>query len=246
MYGWRSRIGLLLPLDNAVIEPEFASLCPEGTSAFAIRLDTTHRPDMPAAGVRASTGFNELDVDVVGYACAETSFLDGEDVNGWLQRGIWETAGRPAVTATTAMATALTALGVRSIAVAAPYPETSMQALTTYLDARSFDVVSAVARDYSTTSPDPRDWWQTNREQPAEAYRLARSADHVDAEAVFIAATNLRTVEVIGELQRDLGKPVVSSNTAMLWWLLRAGGVHEGIPALGALADVALPELVLP
>lgn len=242
MYGWRSRIGLLLPLDNAVIEPEFAGLCPEGTNAFTIRLDTAHRPDMPAAGVRASAGFNELDVDVVGYACAETSFLDGEDVNDWLQRGISETTGRPSVTATTAMATALTALGVRSLAVAAPYPEASMRALTTYLDARAVDVVSAVARDYSTTSKDPRDWWQTNREQPSEAYRLARSADHAAAEAVFIAATNLRSVEIIEQLRRDLGKPVLSSNTAMLWWLLRASGVHDDMPALGALNGVELPE----
>jgi len=38
MYGWKGRIGLLLPHRNTTIEPEFQKMCPEGVSIHAARM----------------------------------------------------------------------------------------------------------------------------------------------------------------------------------------------------------------
>ena len=40
MYGWRAKIGLLVPDTNTTIEPELNRLAPKGVSIFASRLPT--------------------------------------------------------------------------------------------------------------------------------------------------------------------------------------------------------------
>ena len=58
--------------------------------------------------------------------------------------------------------------------------------------------------------------------QPAgAAYRLAR-----DADAIFISCTNFRTIDVLQELEQDLGKPALSANQATVWDLLRLSGIN--------------------
>jgi hypothetical protein len=46
MYGSRGRIGLMLPYDNAVIEPEFARTLPPGVSAHVVRTTKTDRMEL--------------------------------------------------------------------------------------------------------------------------------------------------------------------------------------------------------
>lgn len=231
MYGWRARLGLILPMDNAVLEPELYSLALPGVAAYGVRLLTTDRLQMPDAGVEVSSVFNELGVDAIGYACAETSFLGGVDTNVRVRDGIEAATGSSAVTAIGAMTEALDALGVGSVAIAAPYRASSAAALETYLGNAGLSVTSVVSRDFSTTSTDEREWYETNIQPPTTAYAMARRADGADAEAVVIAATNIRTFEVIAALEADLGKPVISTNTALLWALLqRCGVAPENVP----------------
>ena len=235
MYGWRARLGVILPMDNAVLEPEWSSLALPGVAVYGARLGTAERSRMPGSGVELSEVFNELGVDVVGYACAETSLLGGVDTNVMVRDGIQAATGCPAVTAIGAMTEALDALGVASVAIAAPYRPSSATALEEYLSASGLRVTNVVARDFSDTSDDHREWYATNLQPPSTAYRMAREADHPDAEAVVVAATNLRTFEVIDALEQDLGKPVISTNTALLWALLRRCGVTLPEPSLGRL-----------
>ena len=38
MFGWRGRIGLILPSNNTVMEQEFSMMLPEGVSVHTARL----------------------------------------------------------------------------------------------------------------------------------------------------------------------------------------------------------------
>lgn len=244
-FGWRARVGMILPADNAVLEPEAYRLGIPGVAFHTVRLDTWDRDDMPAAGIRLSAAFGELGVDAVGYACAETSFIGGQDANTAICTGVERAIGRPAVTATGAMVEALAAMGVGSVAVAAPYPQSSAVALQDYLErSGGVTVVSVASEDFSVRSADEREWFETNLQPPATAYRLARAADTADAEAIVIAATNLRSFEVLRHLEMDLGKPVISSNSALLWALLRRCRISEPREDLGQLWKTALRQEV--
>jgi maleate isomerase len=244
-FGWRARIGMILPADNAVLEPEAYRLGIPGVAFHTVRLDTWERDQMPAAGVRLSAAFGELGVDAVGYACAETSFIGGQDANTVICAGVEEAIGRPAVTATGAMVEALSALGVGSVAVAAPYRQSSADALQEYLErSGGVTVVSVATEDFSMRSADDREWFETNLQPPSTAYRLARAADNPDAEAIVVAATNLRSLEILRPLEADLGKPVISSNSALLWALLRRCRVSESRDDLGRLWQTDRPQEV--
>jgi len=56
-----------------------------------------------------------------------------------------------------------------------------------------------------------------------------------EADAVFISCTSVRTFEIIAPLERDLGKPVISSNQATIWHALRKTGIRDTIEGYGRL-----------
>jgi maleate cis-trans isomerase len=66
-------------------------------------------------------------------------------------------------------------------------------------------------------------------------YKLSRKANTDDADAMFISCTGLHVMGIIEILERDLGKPVVTSNQATLWAALKKLGIHERIEGLGKL-----------
>jgi len=68
-----------------------------------------------------------------------------------------------------------------------------------------------------------------------QAYRLARLVDADEAEAVFLSGTGMPTVTVLEMLEQDLGKPVISSASAMMWHALRLAGVGQPISGYGRL-----------
>jgi maleate cis-trans isomerase len=72
-------------------------------------------------------------------------------------------------------------------------------------------------------------------ESEERAAELARQADTPEAQAVLISGTGLPTVGVLERLERELGKPVVSSNQACLWRALRLAGVGEPVTGFGRL-----------
>ncbi|TRM84464.1 maleate cis-trans isomerase, partial [Sulfolobus sp. E3] len=47
----------------------------------------------------------------------------------------------------------------------------------------------------------------------------AKSTNKYDA--LFISCTNWRTFEIIDKLEKELNKPVISSNSATLWDIVR-------------------------
>jgi maleate cis-trans isomerase len=67
------------------------------------------------------------------------------------------------------------------------------------------------------------------------AYALGRAADAKDADALLISGTGLPTAGVVERLERDLAKPVVTSQTATLWKALRVLRVDAPVKGYGRL-----------
>lgn len=53
------------------------------------------------------------------------------------------------------------------------------------------------------------------------AYNIARRLRHRKADVISISCTNFRTIEIIERLEKELGKPAISSNTATLWPIMK-------------------------
>jgi maleate isomerase len=62
------------------------------------------------------------------------------------------------------------------------------------------------------------------------------------AEALFLSCTNIHSLPVLELLEARLGKPVVSSNQAVLWYALQLAGESSTIEGLGRLPSLKVRE----
>jgi arylmalonate decarboxylase len=236
-YGWRARIGLILPSLNVTMEPELARLLPAGISVHTARVMTRGKttPDsyreMAGDVERSAELLETADVDIVAYACTSGSIV--EDEEPILER-IRQIVKVPAVATAPAVVQALRELGVSSVAVATPYVEFVNEAERKYLEVRGFTVTAIKGLLLGRTEEDRR----AIGKQPAEvAFRLAREVDSPEAQGIFISCTNFATLPIIALLEREAGKPVVTSVQATAWALLRALNIRHKIPGYGILLE---------
>lgn len=222
MYGWRRRIGLLVPANNTVVEPELGARLPAGVAMYATRLmvegdfapEALHR--MEGQTERGLAELAVARVDLAVYACLSTSLAKGP---AW-DLSFPRRRRTPVFTAASATVGALRALGAVRVAFLTPYPAAIQRLVTPYFRALGFDPVAAHSLDLAGYDA-------VGRVAPAEVRRLARGVDLGGAEAVCVLATDLATLEAIEAMEADLGLPVVTTNQAILWRSLagmRAGG----------------------
>lgn len=242
MYGWRARIGLVVPTNNTVIEPEFYKIAPPGISIHTTRIMTGSAFD--AAGLiemetNATRGVQELaaaGVDVIAYACLSTSLAKGLGWSEALIADIEKRTGLGATTAATATLEALKWMGIKKVALGTPYPNHIHQLVQPFLESHGFSIVSS--RNLNIEG-----FLQVCQEAPEAAYRLGRAVDVPEAEGICILATDFRTMEIIDTLERDLGKPVVTTNQALFWKAIQLRRLGVSIAGHGALLHSCQPEL---
>jgi len=235
MYGWRGRIGLMVPTGNSVMEPEFQRMAPEGVTTHANRVelkDVTPASllDMEADTARSARQIAQTRVGVIAFGCTSGSFVGGPGYDDRLIRIIEDETGVAATTTTTAVLRALNAFGVSRIALATPYIDEVTRLEVDYLQGNGFEVTNWQGGGIVGVA-------DIQECAPEVSYRRARAVDNDRAEAVFISCTGFRTIENIAKLESDLGKPVVTSNQATYADCLRILGVGDARPGFGALFD---------
>lgn len=70
---------------------------------------------------------------------------------------------------------------------------------------------------------------------PAEIYEWVRSHVPPSAQAVFIGGNAIRAIGVIGALEEDLRRPILTANQVSLWHALRVAGAEVGVDGYGQL-----------
>ena len=60
---------------------------------------------------------------------------------------------------------------------------------------------------------------------PSDVLALGRRANDPRAEALVLSCTDMRALEALPELERELGKPVVTSNLALMFAAARRLGI---------------------
>ena len=235
MYGWRGRIGLMVPTGNSVMEPEFARMSPEGVSVHANRVylkDVTPTSLLAMESeVRASAeGLAEIRIGVLAFGCTSGSFVGGKGYDDRLIERVEQATGVPATTTTTAVLRALRLLGVQRICMATPYIDEVNDLEVKFLAGHDIEVVKSRGGGIVHT-PDIQQC------EPSVSFRRAKEVDDERAEAVFISCTGFRTVENLAKLEAELGKPVISANQATFADCLRMLGVRQAQPGYGSLFE---------
>lgn len=233
MYGWRARIGLIIPSSNTVMEPEFNKMAPEGVSIHAARMHFREvTPEslikMEKYAEQAIKDLADAEVDVIIYGCTSGSLIKGKGYDIELGRKIKEISGIPGVTTSTAVIEALKFFKMDKISVATPYPEDVNRKEKEFLEGNKIKVLKIKGLGFLRNI-------DNGRQDPSVAYRLARKVYLPEADGVFISCTNFRTIEIIEPLERDFKKPVITSNQASFWAALKKVRISEPINYYGKL-----------
>jgi maleate isomerase len=219
-------LGLIVPEVNFVVEPEFAKVLAPMMPDVRLHVARVSAGDQPygvsalqslASGGSAAALTLASVSDVIAFACTSASFVGGCATPASLRRRIEDASGRPAVITAQALVDAVSALDTKRLSLATPYTREVTELEQRFLEASGYTVVSTRYLGIDQRGAQ-------GHCQPEEVLELARSALHSDAEALIISCTNLRTLELIDALERELGLPVVTSNQATLWALLRCSG----------------------
>lgn len=166
--------------------------------------------------IAESTSLLPESVCAVGYACTSASVVIGPDAVEEQVR-----AGRPGVAVTnpiSAVIAALESLGARRIGLVTPYPAEVVAPICSHLARHDTEVL----REVSFGEADDRRVARISEKATVEAARQV--AEGVDA--IFLSCTNLQTLNIIDALEAELDVPVLSSNLALLWHLLRISGIE--------------------
>lgn len=240
-FGSRSkRIGLIVPSSNTNAEPDCNLLCPDGVTLHSVRsggYDVEAIPDSNEMRkfVRQSLDQNCKDlmdarVDIIAYACTSATLSEGPEFDAAFCRTITDISGFPAITTAGALVAAIHRIGASKVAFTSPYVKLLSQEAVNYLTLSNIEVVNEYALDRELNS------LEQNALTPQDAYDMAVIADHPEAQAVVISCTDFRALEAIPAIEKTLGKPVISSNQALMFACLRVLRVStENIPAGGHL-----------
>lgn len=224
----RKGIGLVAPFDFA-LDDECWRWLPDGVGLYvtrtarpeetAVTTELAHEISGVAAVVPAVRSLISAEASSVAYACTSGSFVGG--IRGEAElRDVMETAGATnAVTTSGALLLALSELGITRLAIATPYNEELTRSLAAFLEEAGVHVVKV---GYLNSE---RDIMHIGYDS---VRAMADLVDHEDAQAIFFSCTNLRTFDLIEELEQRLEKPVLSANQVTIWAALQAGGI--GLP----------------
>jgi maleate isomerase len=236
----KHRVGLLVPSSNSTQEPEFAQMLPASVSLHVTRLslsriDPESTVNIVAELEKESRKLADAAVDIVVLAATAPSTRMGKGYDAQLIKRMEDASGKPATTAATAMLDAFAALGVRRVALAAAWSETTNKWVAAFLESHGIEVLSQVAMGVVSNN-------EVGRLHPDTAFEHGRKADRKEADAVFLACGNWWTASVVEKLEEAAGKPVLTTNNMTVWHALKKIGVPEGVPGYGRLLR-EMPDL---
>lgn len=240
MYGWRARLGVLIPSGIVATESELELMKPEGVSCHYHRFKfiggKTNEQIMERlkrAEDHIADG-TEMIADarpaVVAMTGTGVSFIGGYGYDQKLIKKMKERNGNlPTTTTTTSVIDALNAMKIKKVSLAMAYVEPVSKTVMKFVEDSGFKVVQGK-------------WLGLGGPEIGEVsnetiYHLATEADDPESEAIFISCTNLHAAEIIEKLENDLQKPVISSNQATMWNMLRLANIKDKIQGFGQLFD---------
>ena len=235
MYGWRARIGHVAPSRGDALVYEFYRMLPEGfmilntTGAVRQLVDTDFDQQLER--------IEEAVQDLVDNNCDSVIF-SGSPLFTRLEFGrdremgnqLTEKFGLPVAAGLTAEVEALKAMSLKKVVVATPYEEEINQRLKRYLLASGFDVLQIAGYGVRKNA-------QLTDLPVHAAYKIAKRlyAKAPSAEGIFIACPRWPTIDDVALLEGEIGKPVVTSSQACIWYALQLIAVKEKISGYGRL-----------
>jgi maleate isomerase len=229
-YGLRAKLGMMLPSSNTIAEPQIAAMLPAGVSLHTTRLRL--RSGTEALGMLekledAAQLMADAAVDRLIFHCTAVS-MHSPEIPGQITQRVRAITPTPLTITSEAILEALSTLQASKIVLMTPYDQATNDREVRFLEHNNVTVLRekglGIDGGVEMAAVEPEQWFR-------ETVALRDPA----ADAYFISCTTVRSADVIEALEDALGKPVLTSNQAMLWSALRASGIDDRIDGFGRL-----------
>ena len=224
-FGHKARIGLIVLETDQTVEAEMRQIRIPGVDWYHSRIPndsevtpTTLTDMKQRLPIAASLLPEEFSFDAIGYCCTSAATLIGEEA---VAEAIQSShPGVPCSNPITAAVASFQTLEVTRISVLTPYTAEVTAPIINFFNDSGLEVEKVA----SFLEPSDYVVARISEDSVAAGVRdLAKS----DCEAVFVSCTSLRSFGIVADLEQELGKPIVSSNLAISWHLLRLAGVED-------------------
>lgn len=235
--GPAGRVGLITLATDFNSEDDLRGILPAETRLFTTRIENANpvtvdnlramAADLPRAARTLLPGYG---VDVAIFGCTSGTAVTGSDrIAALINEGM---PGVPVTNPLLAGELALRACAAQRIAVLTPYLADVSRSVAESFAAQGFDITRIMGfgldRDPDMTAIPPR-----------ILLEAALQADTADADALFISCTAIRSAEIAAEAEKQLGKPVITSNQALVWHALHLLNYDKPVTGFGTLFDHA-------
>jgi maleate isomerase len=224
--------GALIPSTNTTVEIEYNRLLPADYQAHVGRLKSSgSTPFAPSIDTEVDYQAKLLGTAKVEAIClSQTSAsLFADDYDERVVQRMSEGAGVPALTSAQAIGQAVLALGASRIALASPYSQEVIQRAARYYETK-FGLQVLGLHSFGAT-----DAYMIGKLGPENARDAFRQIDRPEIEVLVVPGGNFPTMAFVPDWEREFGKPVIATNQAALWAMLRVMKVDAKLPALGRL-----------
>jgi maleate isomerase len=227
------RIGLIILASDFNAEQDLRRMLPVDVEVFTNRvlnknpLTLENLRGMTGDISRAATGILPgAELDVIIYGCTSGTIAIGADQIEQLLHTV-----RPGIPVTNPVNAALAAfkqLNAHKISILTPYILELNQAMLEHFENQGLDISSMTGLGFE-------DDIDIAGIPPEILLQVAQQVCDPQADALFISCTSLRLTSVIEKIEQAIGKPVVSSNQAMVWHSLKLIGYTQPVQGMGQL-----------
>jgi len=219
------RIGLLVPSSSSVQERDIGGALPQDITLHVARMRLSNVDAESTLRIvqeieTESQKLADVDVDVIIFPATAPSSRNGIGYDQELIKRISAASGKPATTASTALLEAFHVLSVERIALGAPWSASVNQNVAAFLEANGVKVLAQEALGLVRNL-------DIGLLGPQTAFDVGRRVNRPEADAVMLACGNWSTFGIVDRLERDLRKPVLTTNQVTLWHALKIMGTRS-------------------
>src|SRR6218665_1194433 len=244
------RIGQIVPSSNTTMETEIPAMLrlreqvlPERFTFHSARMRMKHVKKeelaaMDAESDRCALELSDARVDVLGYACLVAIMAMGRGYHRQSQARLGEATvsnqgSAPVVTSAGALVDALKVMGVKRIALVAPYMVPLTELVIDYIQNEGFEVSDWRALEIP-------DNLEVGRHDPSKLPGIVAGMRTDDVDAIVLSAcVQMPSLPAIAQVEALTGKPVVTAAVATTYAMLGALGLEQVVPGAGALLSGA-------
>ncbi|MAL40466.1 Asp/Glu racemase [Thalassospira sp.] len=235
--GPAGKIGLITLATDFNSEDDLRGILPADIRLFTTRIENANpvtvenlramADDLPRAARTLLPGYG---VDVAIFGCTSGTAVTGsERIASLIHQGM------PGVKVTNPLLAgelALRAVKAQKIAILTPYVAEVTRSVADGFAAQGFEATRLMGFGLDSDQ-------DMTALPPGILLEAALKADTPDADAVFISCTAIRSAEIAAEAEKKLGKPVITSNQALIWHALHLLGYDKPVTGFGTLFDHA-------